>query len=164
MTQESRQTLVRASLVLMETMWVYALVAFLVALTVGGGKPSFLGVLFIVGGSFAISRFLQGTDLSLGILRIWGAALSILVFYAMVRIDFFGDWRLWDFSWADAFFNHSEATIRGDSAPFIAVPLLLIVWVRGVLRGQESVMFEDVLGSFAIGVVVVAVVEVFGSS
>ncbi|HLG11652.1 MAG TPA: DUF4129 domain-containing protein [Dehalococcoidia bacterium] len=163
MTQQWRMTLVRGALVLMETMWIYALVAFLVALSVGVGKPSFLGTLCIVGGSFTISRFLQGTDLSLGILRIWGAALSILVFYAVLRIDFYGDWRLWDFGWADVFFNSSEATIRRDSAPFIAVPLLLVVWVRGVLRGQESLMFEDVIGSFAIGVAVVACVEVFGT-
>ncbi len=163
MTQQWRQTLVRGALVLMETMWIYALVAFLVALTVGGGKPSFLGTLCIVGGSFAISRFLQGTELSLGILRIWGAGLSILLFYAVVRIDFYGDWRLWDFSWADVFFNNSEATVRSDSAPFIGVPVLLVVWMRGVLRGQQSLMFEDVLGSFAIGVAVVAGVEVFGT-
>jgi hypothetical protein len=162
-TQAWRQPLVRVSLVVMEAMWVYALVAFLVALTVGVDKPSFLGVLCIVGGSYGISRFLQGTDLSLGILRIWGAVLSILVFYAVVRIDFYGDWRLWDFAWADVFFNNSERTIRNDSAPFIGVPLLFVFWIRGVLRGQESVMFEDVLGSFAIGVAVVAGVEVFGS-
>jgi hypothetical protein len=150
-------------MVLMEAIWIYALVAFCVALTTGDHEPSFIGTLVIVGGSFAISRFLQGTDLSLGILRVWGAALSVLVFYAVVRIDFYGDWRLWDFTWADSFFARSESTIRSDSAIFIGAPLLLIFWVRGVLRGQQSIMFEDVLGSFAVGVVVVAIVEVLGS-
>jgi hypothetical protein len=163
LTPESRQTLVRVALILMEAMWIYALVAFLVALTVGGGKPSFLGVLFVVGGSFTISRFLQGTDLSLGLLRIWGAALSLLIFYAVVRVDFFGDWRFWDFTWADVFFSKSESTINADPAPFIGVPLLFVFWIRGVLHGQDSLTFEDVLGSFAIGVGVVAGVEVFGS-
>jgi hypothetical protein len=162
-TQEWRQTLVRASLVLMEALWIYALVAFLVALTVGVGKPSFIGVLIIVAGSYGISRFLEGTDLSLGVLRIWGVVLSVLVFYAVVRVDFFGDWRFWDFGWADVFFNNSERTIRNDSAIFIGGPLLFAVWVRGVLHGQQSLMFEDVLGSFAIGVAVVAGVEVFGT-
>lgn len=163
MTQEWRLTLVRASLVLMEALWIYALVAFLVALTVGVGKPSFIGVLIIVAGSYSVSRFLEGTDLSLGILRIWGAVLSVLVFYAVVRVDFFGDWRFWDFAWADVLFNNSERTVREDSAIFIGGPLLFAVWVRGVLRGQQSLMFEDVLGSFTIGVAVVAVVEVFGT-
>jgi hypothetical protein len=161
--QKWRQLLVRGSLVLMETIWVYALVAFAVAITVGGGKPSFIGTLLIVGGSFTISRLLQGTDVSLGVLRTWGAVMSILAFYAVVRVDFFEDARLWDFSWADQLVNHMEASLKaGDSAP-IGVPLLVVFWIRGVLKGQQSIAFEDVLGSFATGVVVVAAVEVFGS-
>ena len=158
-----RQPLVRGSLVLMEALWIYALVAFAVAITVGGGKPSFIGTLVIVGVSFTISRLLQGTELSLGVLRVWGAVMSILVFYAVVRIDFFGDARLWDFSWADMLVNHTEASLDAAGSAPIGVPLLMVFWIRGVLKGQQSIMFEDVLGSFAIGVVVVAAVEVFGS-
>jgi Domain of unknown function (DUF4129) len=153
---------VRAALVLMEAMWAYALVAFLVALTVGGGKPTFFGVLVVVAASFAISRVLQGSSLGLGVLRLWGVGLSVLVFYAVVRADFYGDFRFWDFSWADPLFNNTEATLEDDATAVIGVPLLLIFWIRGVLRGQEWITFDDIVSSFATGVIVIAFVEVFG--
>lgn len=161
-----RGPLVRGSLVLMESLWAYALIAFLVALTVGGGKPSFLGTLFVVGGAFTISRVLQGTVLSLGVLRLWGAFLSLLLFYAVVRIDFYGDWRLWDFRWLDLLINDTGESLREGSrgaTAVIGVPLLGAFWVRGILRGQQSITFDDVLGSFALGVMVMAGVLVFGS-
>jgi Domain of unknown function (DUF4129) len=153
---------VRAALVLMEAMWAYALVAFLVALTVGGGEPSFFGVLVVVAASFAISRVLQGSAMDLGVLRLWGVGLSILVFYAVVRVDFYSDLRFWDFAWADQLFNNTEATLEDDATAVIGVPLLLIFWIRGVLRGQEWITFEDIVASFGIGVIVIAFVEVFG--
>jgi hypothetical protein len=145
----------------MESIWVYALVAFFVAITVGGGDPSFLGVAATVMASFAISRGLQGSDLSLGLLRIWGSALSILVFYAIVRVDFYGDWRFWDLGWLDGLFTATEATVRDEATAVIGVPALLGFWIRGVLRGQQPVTFDDVVRSFAFGVVVVAFVAMF---
>ena len=151
-----RRIAVRGALVLMEALWIYAGVAMLVAITVGGGKPGFLGVAAVVALSFAIARGLQGSDFSLGVLRFWGAFLSLLVFYAIVRLDFFGDARLWDFRWADELFNNTEATVRDAPAAVIGVPLLIVVWVRGVLRGQQSIVFDDVVRGFAIGAFVVA--------
>ncbi len=151
----------RGALLLMESMWVYAFVAFLVAVTTAGGKPSIPCVLLIVYGSYGISRLLQNSDLALGPLRIWGTVLSLLLFYAIVRVDFFADWRFWDFSWADALFNNTEATLRAGAAAVIGVPLLWLVWLRGILRGQQHTGFEFVMGDFAIGVVIVAFVELF---
>jgi hypothetical protein len=156
-----RNLVVRGSLVLMESIWVYALVAFFVAITVGGGKPTFLGVGVVVIGSFAISRWLQSTSMGLGVVRIWGALLSILLFYAVVRIDFFGDFRLWDLTFIDELFNNTEATLEDDATAVIGVPVLWGFWMRGVLRGQQSVGFEDVVRSFAVGVVIVAVAALF---
>jgi hypothetical protein len=145
----------------MESLWAYALVAFLVAITVGGSKPTVFGVAAVVFASFAISRYLQNTDLSLGVIRIWGLLLSFFVFYVIVRVDFFWDFRFWDFSWADNLFNHTEATLRDKSNAVIAIPLLWGFWMRGVLRGQQLLIFESVVGSFALGVVIVAFVELF---
>src|SRR5262249_17242738 len=105
----------RGALLLMEAMWCYALTAFLVAGAGHGGKPSFIAALLVVSIPFLISRFLQQTDLSLGILRAWGALLSILLFYAIIRIDFFGDWRLWDFGWADNLFAHTHDFLLGHN-------------------------------------------------
>lgn len=153
--------IVRGSLLLMESMWVYALVAWVVAITVGGEKPTFLGVAVVVFASFGISRALQSTDFSLGILRFWGAFLSIIVFYAIVRFDYYGDLRLWDLTFLDDLFFDTDATLTAGSNAVISVPILWAFWMRGVLRGQQSVTFEDVLRSFGIGVIIVGFVSLF---
>lgn len=166
MIRRWRGPLVRGSLILMEGLWVYALVAFVVASTVGGGKPTLLGVMVVVGGAFTLSRLLQGSVMSLTTIRIVGATLSLLVFYAVVRIDFYGDAAMWDLRWMDRLINDTHAALdaetRGATA-IVGVPLLAIFWMRGILAGQQSVSFEDVLSSFALGFGVIATVLVFGS-
>ncbi len=157
-----RRPLTQGSLLLMEALWSYALVAFFVALTVGGGKPTVFGVGAIVLFSFAMSRLLQGSAMGLLPVRIWGTLLSLLLFYAIVRVDFFGDWRFWNFSWADALFNHTEATLNDKANAVIAIPVLWLLWMRGVIRGQQSLIFEEVVNSFALGIVVIGIVELFG--
>ncbi|HEU0075590.1 MAG TPA: DUF4129 domain-containing protein [Dehalococcoidia bacterium] len=166
MIRRWRAPLVRGSLILMEALWVYALVAFVVAATVGGGKPTLLGVLVVVGGSFTLSRLLQGSVMSLTAIRIVGATVSLLLFYAVVRIDFYGDFAMWDFHWVDALINHTHAALDAEtqgSTAIVGVPLLIFFWMRGILTGQQTTTFEDVLASFALGFGVIAVVLVFGA-
>jgi hypothetical protein len=150
----------KGALLTMEAIWTYALVAVLVAAITDGGKPSVLGVCAVVFLSFSISRVLQNSELELGPLRVWGTALSLLVFYAIVRIDFFEDWRLWDFGWANDVFYHAEESFEGKGTAVVGVPLLWLFWVRGVLRGQQTLDFENVLGSFGLGLLIIAVVQV----
>jgi len=157
-----RRPLTQTSLLAMEALWAYALVGFFIALTVGGDRPTVIGVGAVVFLSFLVSRLLQGTTMSLLPLRIWGTLLSLLLFYALVRVDFFGDWRLWDFSWADALFNHTEATLNDKANAVMAVPVLWLLWLRGVNRGQQSLVFDEVVNSFATGLVIVAFAELFG--
>jgi hypothetical protein len=166
MIRRWRGPLVRGSLVLMETLWVYALVAFVVESTVGGGKPTLLGVFVVVGGAFTLSRLLQGSVMSLTTIRIVGSTLSLLVFYAVVRIDFYGDFAMWDFHWLDRLVNETHAALDAETkgaTAILGVPLLAFFWMRGILAGQQSVTFEDVLSSFAMGFGVIASVLVFGS-
>ena len=149
----------------MESFWVYAFTAFFVAAIAEGGEPSLLGAMAVVFASFGISRFLQQrTKLDLGVLRIWGVALSFILFYAIIRVDFFGDWRFWNFSWADALFNNTSATMNERVDAVFGIPVLWAFWLRGVLRGQQHLGFEEVVGSFALGVGVVAFVELFAGS
>jgi len=155
-----RGPVTRGALLLMETLWAYALVAFWVALLSGGGKPTPLGVAAIVFGSFLISRGLQQSNLELGLIRVWGALISFLAFYAIVRVDFYGDWRFWDFGWADQLFYHVTATVRENQAAVFGLPLLWLLWLRGVLRSQQSIAFDSVVGSFAVGVLIIGFVQV----
>jgi hypothetical protein len=148
----------------METLWVYALVAFLVALSSEGDRPTPVGAAAVVFISFSISRLLQHSDLPLNLMRFWGVLVSVLIFYVIVRIDFFGDWRLWDFSWADAVANDTREALRNQAAAVVGIPLLWLVWMRGILKGQQHIDFESVATSFALGVVIVAFVEVFANA
>jgi len=159
-----RGPVTKTALLLMEALWVYALTAFFVAVVADGGKPSLLGAGAVVFASFGISRLLQSSELSLAVLRVWGVILSFLVFYVIVRLDFFADLRLWDFSWADELFNATEATLRDKAEVVVGIPLLWAFWMRGVLRGQQQIGFENVVGTFAIGLVVITFVEVFEAS
>ncbi|HEY7268625.1 MAG TPA: DUF4129 domain-containing protein [Dehalococcoidia bacterium] len=156
-----RSPAISASVLLMEAVWTYAVVAFVVALIADGGKPSLIGVIAVVFLSFGISRALQFSDMSLGVLRAWGAILSLLVFYAIVRADFFGDFRLWDFTWANGLVNDTADTVDGHTAAAFGIPLLWLFWMRGILRGQQSTEFDDVIGSFGIGILIIAFIEVF---
>jgi hypothetical protein len=113
--------------------------------------------------SYAISRVLQTSDMAVGVIRIWGTALSFILFYCIVRADFFGDWRFWDFTWADDLFNQTEVSMREHVPAVFGVPMLWGFWIRGILRGQETTTFEDVVTSFGVGVLIVAFVELFQS-
>jgi hypothetical protein len=163
MNATSRLAFTRSAMLLMEAMWAYALVAFLSALIVAGDRPSPFGVVAVVFVSFSISRLLMSSDLSIGVIRAWGMVMSLLVFYAIVRVDFFGDLRLWDFSWVDKLFLDTSKALQSQEAKTAAtgIPLLWLVWMRGVFRGAQHISFESVAGNFAIGVVVVAIVEAF---
>lgn len=146
-----RRAVTRGSLLVMESVWVYCMIAVFVAYWTDGGKPSFLATFLVVAASFSLSRLLQGSDLAVGVIRAWGVALSFLIFYAIVRADFFGDWRFWDFGFSNHLFNATEATVRDQAAAFVGIPLLWLFWIRGVLRGQEYLGFEGVTQTFAFG-------------
>ncbi|MGE0058262.1 MAG: DUF4129 domain-containing protein [Dehalococcoidia bacterium] len=152
----------RGSLLLMEALWVYALVILVISIGNGTEEPSLIGVGLIVGVSYTISRLLQSSDIDLGLLRIWGVIASLLLFYVIVRVDFFDDLRLWDFSWADRAAGDLRGTVSTRAA--FGVPLLWLIWMRGVSRGQDPLMFEAVVSSFATGVVIIVVIELLASA
>src|SRR5688500_11831400 len=117
-----REPVARGALLIMETLWVYALVMLVIAVADGPERASIIGIALVVGLSYTISRLLQSSDLDLGLLRIWGVIASVLLFYAIVRVDFFGDWRLWDFTWADQLAGDFTDTVDAHSRAFFGVP------------------------------------------
>lgn len=159
-----REPVARGLLLLMETLWVYALVFLVVSLADGPETPSLVGVGLIVGLSYTISRLLQSSDLELNIIRIWGVVASLLLFYLIVRIDFFGDWRIWDFTWADRLAGGLTATVDAHPRAFLGIPVLWLIWMRGVARGQDPLMFEAVVSSFATGIVVIVVIQLLANA
>ena len=159
--------LTRGALLLMETLWIYALVAFVVAViadNAGGDTVSILGVAAIVSISYLISRALEQSELELGLVRIWAVGLSFLLFYAIVRLDFFNDWRLWDFGWADKLFADASAVTSDKPAAVAGIPMLWIFWMRGLARGQQPITFDSIVRNFAFGVVLIAFIQLFAEA
>ncbi len=154
-----RLPLTRGALLLMETLWIYALVAFLLSVVADDITLSLPGVAAVVFISFLISRALERSELDLGLVRIWGIGLSFLIFYAIVRIDLFDDWRLWDFSWADRLFANTSAATSSNTAGTYGIPLLWIFWMRGLAHGQQPASFDSIVRTFASGVVIIALVQ-----
>jgi hypothetical protein len=148
----------------MEAIAVYAVLAWLGAVAGEGGKPGLLAVLLVVGGSFGLARALQSTELPLELVRAWGTAASLLVFYAIVRVDYFGDWQFWDFTWADRLFGDLGSVTDSEGAAVLTVPLLWLVWLRGLTRGQEPQGFDSILRTFVAGLIAVTIVSVFEGS
>jgi hypothetical protein len=61
-------------------------------------------------------------------------------------------------------FNDTHDALQDQAQAIIGIPLLWLVWLRGILKGQQHIDFESVASSFAIGVVIVAFVEVFAGA
>ncbi len=154
-----RLPVTRGALLLMETLWIYALLGFVLAGVTDDSSLSILGVAAVVFISYLISRAFEQSDMELGVVRVWGTALSLLVFYAIVRIDLFGDWRFWDFSWADRFIADASAATRGHTASVFGIAFLWIFWMRGLARGQQPMGFDSIVRTFASGVAIMAIVQ-----
>jgi hypothetical protein len=148
----------------MESLWIYALIAAILAVSDAADKPSFFGIFAIVFCSYAISRALQGSLLGESLLKVWGVILSFLLFYMIIRADFFGDLRFWDFSWADNLNSRFGPTVRDHQTAFFGIPLLWMIWLRGIIRGQQGIAFNYIVSSFAIGLLIVGVAEVIGEA
>jgi len=148
----------------MEALWVYALVMLVASAAGGPDQPSIIGVGLIVAVSYVISRLLQSSDLELGVIRLWGVIASVLIFYVIIRVDFFDDWRIWDFGWADRFVTDISDTVSGHASAVLCIPLLWLFWMRGVARGQDPLMFEAVASSFATGIVIIVIIELLAGA
>lgn len=140
---------------LVELIWSFAAVALLVAVLGRGDgpSPSLLGVGAVVIGSFALARALQQTDLEDAQFRTLGVAMSVTVLAAIVYLEYGRGSPPWDIGWV-----RTLATDAGGHAHVIATTVVLTaVWMRGIVRGQQTVDFDSVAQGVALGFVPVAI-------
>lgn len=141
---------------IVDALWSYAAVAVVVAVLGHGDgpAPSFIGIAAVVVGSFALARALQETELSDAQSRGVGAGASAIAIFAIVHIEYAAATPPWDLAWMHALVVHPE-----DVHPHIvaATVALMLLWMRGVVRGQRSPEFDGVLGSAALGLIPVAI-------
>jgi hypothetical protein len=139
-----------------DALWSYAAVAVVVAvLGYGeGSAPSLIGVAAVVVGSFALARALQETELGDAQFRGVGAGASAIAIFAIVHLEYAAATPPWDLAWMRALVAHPE-DVHADIV--VATVALMPVWFRGFVRGQQSLEFDGVLGSAALGLVPVAI-------
>ena len=108
----------------------YAAAATGVALVDGSVTVGFWAPAAAVGASFALGRWAASTEESQEPARLGGTALSVVAFYAILRLDIVGDLALWDLAWL-------ASLVRGEAeAGAVAETVVLLgVWLWGVARG-----------------------------
>ncbi len=146
---------VRLPLVLLvDVLWAYAGVAVFVALVARGDgeAPSIVGVAAAVAGSFALSRALQQTELDDARFRGIGAAVSAIAIFAIIHTEFAATEAPWHVGWI-------RTLAAGDARADVVASVLAmtVLWMRGIVRGQQVDDFHGIAGSVALGFVAVAI-------
>ena len=144
---------------LIELMWSFAAAAiFVAAFGQGDGPaPSFAAVAVIVVGSFALARALQIADLDQMALRNAGLASSVLVIFVMARIEYAPHPWPWEFGWFTRVFTDTSAAIKPNGHVIAGMIALVPLWLRGIIRGQSTIEFDDVLGSASLGLLIIVI-------
>lgn len=133
-----------------------AIAAYVVAEWVNAGfdeperkAPSAFAFVFVGLAGFAIPRVL----LMLGRFDARGAAaalaLSFLVVYGAIRVEFAADIAVWNFGWAVDFIRDAETSVRDGRAEFLGAVLLLATWLRAAWRSNSGIEIEMLPRAFA---------------
>ena len=122
--------------------------------------PSAIAFVFVALAGFAIPRVL----LIFGRFDVRGAvlalALSFLVIYGTVRIEFAADLAIWNFGWALDFIRDAEAAVRDGRAEFLGAMLLVVTWLRAAWRSNTGIEIEMLPRTFAPSFFIVTLVIV----
>ncbi len=148
---------------LVEVLWAFGAVALFVAV-VGrgdGASPSIAGVAAVVGGSFALSRALQRTELGDAQFRGVGAAVSVIALFAIIHTEFSPTEPPWEFGWIRTLVVDAGDAHANVVASTMAMTLL---WMRGIVRGQQTDDFHGLVGSVALGFVPIAIAAALAPS
>ncbi len=90
-------------------------------------------------------------------------ALAYVMIYGTLRIEFAGDFALWDFSWIGDFLSDSESAAADGSAAALAAVLLTAVWVRSWLRAADEMELETLPRTIGVPFAAVTVLMVAGA-
>ncbi|MEX2236546.1 MAG: DUF4129 domain-containing protein [Dehalococcoidia bacterium] len=139
-----------------EAIWVFALVATLSELLAHGDYPHPLTL--VAAGTLAVatSRFVRLFELPELAVGLAGALLSVVIIYAILRIDYAGDLALWQVGWLPDVILRTGDALGGQSALVVGLISVLALWLRWLLLMQNGVSSEDIRGSFGLGIIVFA--------
>ena len=145
-----RKHVLEASLILLESLWLYAAISFITITSEGRlNSLSWPAVLAVIAAGFFSARLLEHLNFSLGKLRLIGVAVAVFCIYVVLLARFGGIF----------FFGSAPVVVK--VAEGIALAECVIFWWRGLRLGQETTTFDTVLFSFGIGTAVLTAVTVF---
>jgi hypothetical protein len=145
---------------LVDVIWGYAAAAVVVAALAHGQNagPSMIAVAFVVVGSFTLARALREQELGDAQFRAVGATVSVVALFAIVHTEYAAGTPPWNFAWVRAMVMNPGG---GHSYIITATLALTALWMRGIVRGRETIGSTSVLHSVAFGLVPVALAAGF---
>jgi hypothetical protein len=113
--------------------------------------------------AFAGPDFLHGLGVSDKAARNVMVAVALVLFYAVLRIEYMNDFRLWDLGWVRNYLEDPTASSRDGSHSIVGVVLLLALWVRISIKAGDEIDLENVARQAALPFGVVTMVIIFGA-
>jgi hypothetical protein len=145
-------------------LWVYAGVSLLVAGAGDGETVAFVSVLATVVLAYGLSRLLGTLDISERAMRWWGAGLSIIGLYIILRAEVAGSVDVWQLGWLVDLLAHPNDTLEDQGSGITTVVLLGATWVWCVIRGTTTLTIDRAMNEAGIGLVVVLVSAAFAEA
>ncbi len=143
---------------LVDVLGAYAIASVAVQVLSGanGPGPSLLAVAAVAGGSFALARLLREMDLDETAMRNAGAVASLVALYTILHFEYAPSSAPWDFGWLRTLIAAPNEFSGGAAHVFAGVIVLTVLWLRGVMRGGETLDARAVFGSGTVGLAAVA--------
>lgn len=117
-----------------------------------------LGFCAVVLAAFFVPRLVEWLDLrQRPAMAIIGAA-AYLTLYGIVRVQFAGDFAIWDLSWVVDFVRDPGGTMEGNAHVLVGTLLLVGVWARGAQRSAADVELEALPRSVTLPFIVVTAI------
>lgn len=114
--------------------------------------------------AYGLPRFAGNFQVSPRARRLATALATFLVLYGLMRIEFAGDFAVWDFGWVVDFLTSMEATAREGSHAAFGTLLLLLLWVRSSIRSENDIDLETVPRTTTWTFILTTVVIVLGAA
>lgn len=90
----------------------------------------------------------------------FGGIVAFVVLYGALRVEFAGDFALWDFGWVRDFITEAEKTLRDGSQALLGAALLAITWARTSFRAANEIDLESLPRSTSTPFIIVTIVLV----
>ncbi|MGQ9676076.1 MAG: DUF4129 domain-containing protein [Chloroflexota bacterium] len=147
--------------------WVYPWGLFL-GLTIrpDNGEPllSFTAVLALLFVSQVITRWVLTSNWSLPRARLVLVALGLVAVVVAVRLDHFGQVGLTDGTWIATLVSAFPSALTYPSVPVWGLVLAVLLWWRGITHGRDTIKFDDIETAFKLGIVLMVLFMLVGSS